>query len=172
MNLNLFGGWGGIVSAFIEAVMFYAYTVLLLRVAGKRTTGKMTTFDFVSTVAMGSTIAGTVISRDVPLASGMAALTALVGMQWIVAFTASRNSRFESFITSTPRLLYSDSRFLTDNMLDERVSRSEVIAKIRESGHASPNSVRAVVMEVTGDLTVLSEEAPEGAEGVLESVQR
>lgn len=172
MDLNLFGGWDGIISALVETVIFYVYTIVLLRVAGKRTTAKMTTFDFVSTVAMGSTIAGTIISRDVSVATGMAALTALVGLQWIVAFTAARSSSFASLITSTPRLLYSESRFLTDNMLDERVSRHEIIAKMRESGYASPRSVRAVIMETTGDLSVLSEQPSGEDEGVLEHVKR
>ncbi len=159
----------------VETVVFYWYALLLLRVAGKRTVAKMTIFDFLSTVAMASIIAGTVISDSVALAEGLAALTTLVALQWIVAFLAARSERFYGLITNTPRLLYENSRFLDKNLLDERVAHSEVIAKIREAGHLSPDSVHSVVLETTGDVTVLSsaDSARVGPdEGVLRQVRR
>lgn len=156
MDLGLFKGWDRIVAVVVETVVFYWYALFLLRLAGKRTVATMTIFDFLSTVAMASIIAGTVISDSVALAEGIVALTTLVALQWTVAFLAARSERFHGLITNTPRLLYEDSRFLEKNLLDERVARSEVIAKIREAGHLSPSSVHSVVLETTGDVTVLS----------------
>ena len=99
----------------------------------------MTIFDFLSTVVMASIIAGTIISESVALVEGIAALTTLVTLQWIAAFAGARNERFYRLITNTLRLLYENSQFLDKNLLDERVSRGEVIAKIREAGHLSPD---------------------------------
>ncbi len=135
MDLGLFKGWDRIVGVVVETVVFYWYAILLLRIAGKRTVAKMTIFDFLSTVAMAFIMAGTVISDSVALSEGIAALTTLVALQWIVAFIAARSERFYGLITNTPRLLYENSRFLDRNLLDERVAHSEVIAKIREAGH-------------------------------------
>ncbi len=39
MNLGLFGSWSEMVTALIEAVLFYFYAILLLRFAGKTTVG-------------------------------------------------------------------------------------------------------------------------------------
>ena len=156
MDLGLFKGWDRLVAVVVETVVFYWYALFLLRLAGKRTVATMTIFDFLSTVAMASIIAGTVISESVALAEGIAALTTLVALQWTVAFIAARSERFHGLITNTPRLLYEESRFLEKNMLDERVARREVISKIREAGHMSPDSVHSVVLETTGDVTVLS----------------
>lgn len=171
MDLGLFDGWGRVVGAVVETIAFYCYTIALLRLAGKRTIATMTVFDFVSTVAMASIFAGTIISASVTLAEGLAALTTLVALQWIVAFAAARSDRIHRIITNTPRLLHDGTRFLEKNLLDERVARAEVIAKIREAGHISPDTVRAVVLETTGDVTVLARE--DGREfGYRESVLR
>ncbi len=175
MDLGLFGSWINMANALIEAVVFYFYAILLLRLAGKTTVGTARIFDFVSTVAMGTMIGSTIISSTIALTTGMVGLTALVALQWSVAYASSRSGRFYRITTNTPRLLYDGSRFLTQNLLDERVSQGEVIAKIRESGHLSPESVRAVVLETTGDVTVLA--SPDGElggvdEGMLRQVRR
>ncbi len=175
MDLGLFKGWDRIVGVVVETVVFYWCAILLLRIAGKRTVAKMTIFDFLSTVAMASIMAGTVISDSVALSEGLAALTTLVALQWIVAFIAARSERFYRLITNTPRLLYENSRFLDRNLLDERVAHSEVIAKIREAGHLSQDSVHSVVLETTGDVTVISTpgDADAGSgEGVMRRVRR
>jgi hypothetical protein len=39
VDLGLFGGWSNMVAALIEAVGFYFYAILLLRLAGKTTVG-------------------------------------------------------------------------------------------------------------------------------------
>jgi len=118
--------------ALIEAVVFYSYAVLLLRIAGKTTVGTARIFDFVSTVAMGTTIGSTIISPSIALTTGLVGLTALVALQWAVAYASSRSARFYRITTNTPRLLYDGSRFLDENLEAERVTRDDVMAKIRE----------------------------------------
>ena len=174
MELGLFQGWDRVVAVVVETAAFFAYTIVLLRLAGKRTVAKLTIFDFVSTVAMASIIAGTIISASVALVEGLAALTTLVALQWAVAFVAARSDRFYGLITNTPRLLYADATLLRDNLRDERVAASEVIAKIREAGHLSQDSVQAVILETTGDVTVIAgQNGPvRPDEGVLRPVRR
>jgi uncharacterized membrane protein YcaP (DUF421 family) len=131
VDLGLFGGWSNMVGTLIEAVVFYFYAILLLRISGKTTVGTARIFDFVSTVAMGA-----------------------------VASASSRNGRFYQVTTNTPRLLYDGSRFLDENLSDERITREDVKAKIRESGHRNMESVAAVVLETTGNVAVISSSVP------------
>jgi uncharacterized membrane protein YcaP (DUF421 family) len=91
MDLGLFGSWTTLATALIEAVVFYFYAILLLRLAGKTTVGTARIFDFVSTVAMGATIGSTIISSTITLTTGMVGLTALVALQWAVAYASSRS---------------------------------------------------------------------------------
>jgi uncharacterized membrane protein YcaP (DUF421 family) len=160
VNLGLFGGWSSMVGALIEAVVFYAYAVLLLRVAGKTTMGTSRIFDFVSTVAMGTMVGSTIISKSIALTTGLAGLTALVALQWTVAYASSRSGRVYRITTNTPRLLYDGSRFLEENLSTERITRQDVLAKIRESGHPNLGSVAAVVLETTGNVAVIGSSVP------------
>lgn len=160
MALGLFGGWSSMAGALIEAVVFYSYAVLLLRLAGKTTVGTARIFDFLSTVAMGTMIGSTIISSSIALTTGLVGLTALVALQWTVAYASSRSERLYRITTNTPRLLYDGSRFLDENLADERITRDDVMAKIRQSGHPNLKSVAAVVLETTGNVAVMSSSVP------------
>ena len=160
MDLGLFGGWAGMAGALIEAAVLYPYAVLVLRLAGKTTVGTARIFDFVSTVAMGTMVGSTIISKSIALTTGLAGLTALVVLQWAVAYASSRSALFYRITTNTPRLLYDGSRFLEENLRAERMSREDVLAKIRESGHPNLESVAAVVLETTGNVAVIGSSVP------------
>lgn len=62
----------------IVGTLAYLSLVLLLRVSGKRTLSKMNAFDLVVTVAIGSTLATVLLSKDVALADGVVAFTLLI----------------------------------------------------------------------------------------------
>jgi len=63
---------------------------VVLRVSGKRTLAKLNAFDFVVTVALGSTLATILLNSTVSWAEGAVALAVLAGLQFLVAVVASR----------------------------------------------------------------------------------
>ena len=74
-----FTHWFDLARVLIVGVSAYAALVFLLRISGKRTLSKMNAFDLVVTVALGSTLATILLSKDVALAEGLLAL-ALLGV--------------------------------------------------------------------------------------------
>ena len=73
-----FAGWSGIIRIVIVGVLAYAALVLVLRISGNRTLSKMHAFDLVVTVALGSTLATVILSKDVALAEGLTAFALLI----------------------------------------------------------------------------------------------
>ena len=95
-----FHSWGGLGRVLLVGICAYAAVVLMLRVSGKRTLSKMNAFDFVVTIALGSTLASLLLSKDVPLAEGLLALALLIPLQWIVAWFAVRSPGWRKLIKS------------------------------------------------------------------------
>ncbi|MFN2441460.1 MAG: DUF421 domain-containing protein, partial [Thermoanaerobaculia bacterium] len=60
----------GLIRVFVISILAYVALVLFLRVSGKRTLTKLNAFDLVVTVALGSTLATIILSKDVALAEG------------------------------------------------------------------------------------------------------
>ncbi|RYY17740.1 MAG: DUF421 domain-containing protein [Alphaproteobacteria bacterium] len=150
-------GWQSLVRVVVLGVISYAGLLVLLRASGKRTLSKLNAFDFIVTVALGSTLATVLLSSTVSLASGVTALALLVGLQWVVAYASSRSHRIERLVKAEPTLLYRHG-FLDAALRRERVTRDELRQAARGQGHADLQAVAAIVLETDGTLSVLTTE--------------
>lgn len=135
-----------------------AAAIVAVRIAGLRSLSKMSSFDFLVTVAMGSTLA-TVAATSTSLTTGALALVSLLSVQAAVA-TFRRKSRIGTLVDNEPMLLMSGSTIHEEALSNCRVTRSDVIAKLREANVASMDQVLAVVLETTGDISVLHGDGP------------
>ena len=168
-----FQGWAGLGRTLLVGVLAYAALVLLLRISGKRTLSKMNAFDLVVTVALGSTLATVLLSKDVALAEGVLGFLVLAGLQYVLAWLGSRSGklseRFQALIKSEPALLLYQGRLLASAMRRERVAEEEVHAAIRSQGIADVHEVQAVVLETDGSFSVIRR-TPEARAGSLGKV--
>jgi uncharacterized membrane protein YcaP (DUF421 family) len=165
----LYDDWSGPARVLAVGVLAYAALVLILRVSGKRTLGKMNAFDLVVTVALGSTLATILLSSDVSLAEGVTALALLIGLQYAVAHLQMRSDRFQALVKATPALLVHRGRVLRAAARRERVSDAELLQALRQHGVGRLEDAQAVVLETDGSLTVLGEAPP--ADGALANVR-
>lgn len=152
-----FDGWQGILRVLVLGTCAYVALLVLLRVSGKRTLSKLNAFDFVVTVALGSTLATVLLSSNVVLVEGITALLLLVGLQYLVAWGSVRSSRVEGLVKSEPTLLYHGS-FLSRAMRRERITSDELRQAARAQGHGSMHEVTAIVLETDGTLSILTGE--------------
>ncbi|MFP7571044.1 DUF421 domain-containing protein [Marivita sp. S2033] len=133
-----------------------AWIILLVRIVGLRSFSNMTNFDFVMTVAMGSLLAGASQSQEwtgfVQTATAMASLFAV---QYGVSRLRRWSPRLDALVQNTPVLLMKNGVILRDNLRATRVAEEDLIAKLREANALNFASVRAVVLETTGNISVM-----------------
>lgn len=172
MNWNevLFGGWPPLARTVVVGVFGYVALVGLLRTSGKRTLSKFNAFDFVVTVAFGSTLATMLLSQQASLAQGALAFFVLLGMQFVMTWLSVRSERFQGLIKAQPTLLLHRGQILTDAMRRERVTREELLAAARSNGIASVGDVEAAVLETDGTITIVQSK-PEGGISALQHVR-
>lgn len=139
----------------LSAVGIYLALLLCTRLAGLRSFSKMSSFDFAITVATGSLVATVLLSKDPPLIQGGMGLVMLFGIQYLISFARSRSSTFAHVVDNDALLLMAGTEVLHDNLAASRVTLNDIRAKLREANVIHPREVRAVVMESTGDISVL-----------------
>ncbi|MFY1671412.1 DUF421 domain-containing protein [Plantactinospora sp. WMMB334] len=138
------------------ALLVYPALVAILRVSGKRTLSKLNAFDFVVTVALGSTLATILLSRDVSVVEGIVALALLVALQYAVALLAVRWPPSQRLLKARPTVLLRDGRPRPDTMRAARVTESEIRQAARSHGAGDLNDLAAVVLETDGNLSVIT----------------
>jgi uncharacterized membrane protein YcaP (DUF421 family) len=155
MGAVLFDDWQGIVRVFVVGTLAYAAIVIALRASGKRTLSKMNAFDLIVTVALGSTLAMTMLSKNTALAEGITAMLLLILLQLVVTWLSVRSQRFQSLVKAQPALLVRDGRMILSAMLAERVTSEEILAAVRGSGNSQLEENCSVVLETDGSLSVV-----------------
>ena len=155
-----FNEWSDLARVVVLGAVGYAALVVMLRVSRKRTLAQMNVFDFVYIVVMGELLAMTIMDHDIPLAQGLVALVVLIGLQALISWLTTKSKRVERVINGEPTLLFHRGRFLHDAMSAQRVTEAEVLAAAREEGVANLDEVEAVVLETSGEFSVLHDGAP------------
>ena len=165
-----FDGWASLGRTLVVGICAYVALVVLLRISGKRTLSKMNAFDFVVTVALGSTLATILLSQDVALAEGVLAFTTLIGLQFAITWSSVRAPWVRGVVTGEPTLLLYRGELLSDAMRRSRVTESEIHAALRTAGCSAAGEVAAVVLETDGSLSVVHSlsDAPSSALTLLE----
>lgn len=151
-----FDNWYSLLRILVVGAASYVVLIVYIRLFGKRTLSKMSAFDLVVTVALGSTLATVIISKDVKLVEGLFALLLLCSLQFVAAFASVRWRAAERLIKSEPRLLLHRGQLLTAAMRHERVTSDEVMAAVRAQGIADLSHVEAAVLESDGSLSIVS----------------
>ncbi|RYE57864.1 MAG: DUF421 domain-containing protein [Sphingobacteriales bacterium] len=154
MEKLLFTDWKSIYHVAVCATLSYFTLFLFIRISGKRTLAKLTAFDFVVTITLGS-ILSSMILKKTTLAEGAVALIVIILLQYMLAFAAKKSSKIEKLVNSKPTLLFYNGAFLEDAMEAEVITKEEIYAAVREFRIYSLDDVKAVVMEINGELTVV-----------------
>ncbi|REL33856.1 DUF421 domain-containing protein [Rhodohalobacter sp. SW132] len=139
----------------LSAAGIYIALMILTRITGLRSFSKMSSFDFAITVAIGTIIASTLLTDDPPLLAGAFGLTLLYGIQYIVSHSRRLSKTVELIVDNRPLLLMAGEKVLTDHLNTGRITEEDLKSKLREAGVVSEDQVLAVVLETTGDVSVM-----------------
>ena len=163
MERIFFDGWSVLLRTVVIGVLAYASLIVFLRVSGKRTLSKMNAFDFVVTVALGSTLASILLDKDVVLAQGALAFALLVGLQFLISWSSVRSGWVRRLVTGEPSLLLYRGELLPDALRKTRVNEDELRAAVRSEGLAALEEAEAVVLETDGSFSVVPRGGASGA---------
>lgn len=147
--------WATIAYVAASTTAIYCSAVLAIRVAGRRTVARFSGFDIVITIALGSLIASTAVSRDPSYAQGTTALVTLLVLQVTAAGLRQRFAVVRRLLDFPPCVVVRDGHLrLPSTPLGPQVSEDELFSRLREQGVFSLEGVRVVIIEPTGGVSV------------------
>ncbi|MBC75874.1 MAG: hypothetical protein CME64_07645 [Halobacteriovoraceae bacterium] len=150
-----FSDWSSLLRIVVISVIGYVGLVVFLRISGPRTLSKMNSFDFVITIALGSTFAGGILQKAISLADVLLAFIMLIGLQYVVTAIASRNKKFNDAIKASPVVVFEDGRYIEENLRDAHVTKDEVDSAVRAAGFSELEFVKFVILETNGNLVAV-----------------
>lgn len=151
-----FDSWSEIGRIVLVGMAAYAVLIVVLRLTGKRTLSQLNAFDFVVTVALGSTVATILLSSEVSWAEGVVALGLLAGLQLLIAGISARWPRTRMVITTEPVVVLAHGKIRHRALRENRLTEAEVRQAVRMQGSRDLSKITAVVLETNGKLSVIT----------------
>ena len=138
----------------VGSLILFVVIILLTRIIGLRSFAKFTAYDFAFTIAIGSIISSTLTSST-SITHGSVAIAGLLFLTYIFSTLQKKFPSINTLISNKPLLLMKGQTILHDNLKHARIEKSQLIAKLREANVLDFKQIEAVVLESTGDISVL-----------------
>ncbi|SDE02501.1 Protein of unknown function [Dyadobacter soli] len=143
----------------LRAVVIFIITLLLLRIAGRRSFGMKSPFDNIIVILLGAILSRAVVgaSEFVPT---IAAATVIAVLHRIGAWFGALNLRFGALIKGQKIVLFQNGKLEKENMRRALVSESDLYGCLRSSMNVENfNTIESAYMENNGQISFVKKHA-------------
>ena len=141
----------------VRAVIVLAYGILFVRVAGKRTFGKLTAFDIVLAVLIGSNLSRA-LTGNAPFWPTLAATTVLGLLHYLLGRLSIHNRWLGAIIKGQPRQIISDGVLDEREMKKGELSHGDLQEALRLHGLEKIDGIKAAYLERNGSISVIKQD--------------
>ena len=150
--------WQQIVGISLSALGLYLGVIVFTRLMGLRSFSKLSSYDFAMTVAIGSILASTILSDSPSLSQGLVAVAVLFLIQATISLIRRKFKPLKSIVDNQAIILMAHGEYFCDNLKEANLTNSDVQEVLRKNGLKSKSEVFAVIMETTGDMSVIKQD--------------
>ena len=138
----------------VRAVLIFAYGILLVRVSGKRTFGKLSAFDIVLAIIIGSNLSRT-LTGDSPFLATLIATTLLAVLHLLLARLVIRVRWLSNIVKGSPRQVIRDGKVDESAMRRGALWRGDLDQALRQHGLETTDGVKAAYLERDGSISII-----------------
>jgi len=136
----------------------YVFMIVSFRVFGKRELSQLSLADLALVVLISNAVQNAMVGENTSLIGGLTAGTVLFALNMIVGYLMFRFKPIRNIIQSEPVTLIYNGRVIKKHLSDVLLSEDELQAAIREHGVAHFSDVSVAIMEVDGNISVITED--------------
>ncbi|WP_235297369.1 DUF421 domain-containing protein [Portibacter marinus] len=161
-----------ILESAIGTTVIIGLIILYTRIFGLKSFSKMTGFDFIITIIIGNVAAMALSTGRPGLYMGMIILTFAFVINYLITYFLFKSEKVESIVENKPVFLMRDGKMNEENMKKCKVTVDELRGKLREANVLQLHQAKAVILETTGDVSVLhSDQDIEIDDFILKGIQ-
>lgn len=143
----------GVLEQVGAALAYYAGLVVVMRLAGKRLAGQVTTFDLLVLITLGVVLQTTALMPG-KLNAAVFVVTVFAshrGLAWVCA----RNATVRHLVRGEPQPLIRNGEVDERVLRAEGMTREDLLAGLRKLGISDPSEVKTAVLEETGHVSAI-----------------
>ncbi|SAK76986.1 hypothetical protein AWB75_04458 [Caballeronia catudaia] len=135
------------------AVFFGA--LVLIRIAGRRSFGQRSPFDYVVAILLGATLSRVIVGVSPAIPTVVASLV-LVLIHRVLAWLCVHSPKLERIVVGAERQVFSDGKFDDKQMSAALITKTDVFETARQELHTTGlEDVSAAVLERNGQVSLI-----------------
>ena len=138
------------------SISVYFFIILAIRLFGKKELAQLSVYDLVFILLISNAVQNAMVGPDSTLTGGLVAAGSLFVVNYILKQLQLRFPKFGKAIQGEAIMLVFDGKALSSNMKKAEITEDELMEVIREHGVASVSDVDLAVLEVDGNISILS----------------
>lgn len=158
--LTIFGDGAGILwwQMGVRACLFFFFTLLFIRISGRRSFSMKSPFDNTVTILLGAVMARGIVGAS-SIGGALFASFSLVGLHRICAWLCIYSPAVNRIFKGSPIVLYEDGRINQSNLYKSLITEEELKEEMRmEANVSSLDKVEKVILEGNGKVSVITKE--------------
>lgn len=139
----------------MRALVVFMIALALIRIAGRRSFGQRSAFDYVVAILLGATLSRTIVGAS-PFLPTVVASTVIVVLHRLLAWLCMYSRALERVVVGVEREVYRDGQFNKAQMTRALVTETDIQESVRQTlGARGMSNVEAVVLERNGAISVI-----------------
>ena len=140
-----------------KSSLIYVFIVVAIRLFGKKELAQLSVIDLVFILLISNAVQNAMVGSDNTVQGGIAAALGLFIINYLLKLLTYRSASFSKLVQGGAILLIYDGKMIEKNLKDAMITKEEVEAAVREHGVEKCSEVNLAVMEVDGNISVISD---------------
>jgi uncharacterized membrane protein YcaP (DUF421 family) len=141
-----------------KSVAVYFFIILAIRIFGKKELAQLSVIDLVFILLISNSVQNAMVGSNTSLQGGISAALGLFICNYIFKYFMRKSDRLSKIIQGDKILLVHDGEVIQKGMDEAMMSLDELERAIREHGVADISKVNLAILEVDGNITILTED--------------
>lgn len=140
----------------LSSVSVYIFIIIAIRISGRTELTQLSVIDLVFILLISNAVQNAMVGQDTSLAGGLVAAGTLFVLNFILKDVMYRFSKFSKLIQGEEIMLIYNGVLNKQNLKRAKLSIDEIEEAVREHGVSEINDVNLAVLEVDGNISILS----------------
>ena len=140
----------------ISTLVIYLFIVIAIRLFGKKELAQLSVVDMVFILLISNAVQNAMVGPDSTLSGGLVAATTLFVMNYALKYLQYRFPKFGKIVEGDAIMLVYKGKMLQSHLKRAKISETELMEAVREHGVATVKEVDLAILEVDGNISVLS----------------
>lgn len=142
----------------LSSVAVYLFIIFAIRLFGKKELAQLSIIDLAFILLISNSVQNAMVGSDSTLAGGLVAAASLFIVNYLFKFLLYKFPKLDTMVEGAELVLIYKGKLNMTNMTKARITHEELVEAVREHGVSEIAKVDLAVLEIDGNISIISNE--------------